>query len=601
MDTTRTGAIRRRGSVANATPASSSVHHDSHDATNNGRSSASANSKEDDARQSRGSRPQNGPPASASNGRGNPRVRGWNGNGAARGIQRACRRLGALRVADAALFLAATANVLLLSRCRMPMSGVFAADECRRPPAEEATTMASASGDGTRWSLPEWARRRGTAPRGPPFHAPLLFWRHNSDEHALGYDVDDDGASWRERRRVRGMFPAHDSHYRRYRDLLHDRGYAVVDDVIFEADDRREDLAWALDLVRPRPNPAPRLLSRITKKAKKDHFKISAFGLLNHMRNHTYVEDDDLWDPYIAGDDDYLLGTIGMGRPESARERRGDYDQSSEDEREDDEYYEEPPECAVPDWYFRYKPTCNEIHAAAGGPQFLLGENVYVRRWEKRRRRRAARDERRISKYLGSGYFRDAFLLFLPVAGDAGEGPPAANREDKVVFKTMKHLYEGSKHAVADDDVIKERKWGHDPADRYGFATYKEYMRKDALVMELLSATPRAIDLYAHCAMSSVVEFAGTDMDEALLPTVGFQPRPLRGSTEDLEGRPLNSEFSPAEKLVTALEMAKCLAVMHGHPGGPITNNDVQVGVREHTTLTVCTLVGTKLMPLLSD
>ena len=92
-------------------------------------------------------------------------------------------------------------------------------------------------------------------------------------------------------------------------------------------------------------------------------------------------------------------------------------------------------------------------------------------------------------------------------------------------------------------------------------------MRKDAMVMELLSATPRAIDLYAHCAMSSVVEFAGTDMDEALLPTLGFPPRGVRGGDESFEARPYNDDLSPPEKLEVALEMAKCLAVMHGHPG----------------------------------
>ena len=44
------------------------------------------------------------------------------------------------------------------------------------------------------------------------------------------------------------------------------------------------------------------------------------------------------------------------------------------------------------------------------------------------------------------------------------------------------------------------------------------------------------------------------------------------------EGRPLNDDLTPAEKLEVALEMAKCLAVMRGHPGGPIVNNDIQIG-----------------------
>jgi len=40
----------------------------------------------------------------------------------------------------------------------------------------------------------------------------------------------------------------------------------------------------------------------------------------------------------------------------------------------------------------------------------------------------------------------------------------------------------------------------------------------------------------------------------------------------------LNDYISPEEKLSIALEMAKSLAVLHGHPDGPIAHSDVQVG-----------------------
>ena len=59
----------------------------------------------------------------------------------------------------------------------------------------------------------------------------------------------------------------------------------------------------------------------------------------------------------------------------------------------------------------------------------------------------------------------------------------------------MCHLYAGSEHTMADDDVIAGRRWGPDPADRYTFAAYTEYMHKDVLVLELLSATLWAINL----------------------------------------------------------------------------------------------------------
>ena len=154
----------------------------------------------------------------------------------------------------------------------------------------------------------------------------------------------------------------------------------------------------------------------------------------------------------------------------------------------------------VPEWYFRYTLTCNELHAAASGRQWLLGEDVYARRWDKRRRRAGAAADR-LSAYLSHGCYRDAFLLYLPAAHEDRRETRAA-RGDKVVFKTMRHLYAGSEHAMADDAVIAERRWGSDPADRYTFAAYKEYMCKDALVLELLLATPLAIDL---CALRHVV------------------------------------------------------------------------------------------------
>ena len=240
-----------------------------------------------------------------------------------------------------------------------------------------------------------------------------------------------------------------------------ERGYAVVDDAVFGADDRREDLAWALDIADSRPNPG----ADSDVDWDWDDFEVSAFGLLDHMRNHTDVEDDDLWDEYFSRDDDVLRGTFGLGRPETTRERRSEYDRDDE-EFEDDDDDEERPVCSIPAWYYRYNPTCNELHATTSGPQWLLGEDVYTRRWEKRRRRAAAAGGSHLSAYLGHGYFRDAFLLFLAAPREDGEGPHGA-REDKLVFKTMRHLFAGSKLAVADDDVIADKKWGRDPLDRY--------------------------------------------------------------------------------------------------------------------------------------
>lgn len=96
--------------------------------------------------------------------------------------------------------------------------------------------------------------------------------------------------------------------------------------------------------------------------------------------------------------------------------------------------------------------------------------------------------------------------------------------------------------------------------------------------MELLSASPRAIDIYSHCAMSSVIEFAPMDMEEYILPTTGYSPKRLIRKGAKSDNLPVNDHISPEEKLEIALEMAKCLAEMHGFEDGVIAHVDVQVG-----------------------
>lgn len=141
----------------------------------------------------------------------------------------------------------------------------------------------------------------------------------------------------------------------------------------------------------------------------------------------------------------------------------------------------------------------------------------------------------------------------------------------------MRHLYPSSDAAArtADSDEARaDKEWGYDPEDIYTFGQYMEYMRKDALVMEMLSSSSRSVDVYAHCAMSSAMEWAVTDMEDYILPTAGMVPQERMGTGAG----PLNEYISYEEKLSIALEMAKCLAVMHGHPDGPIVHGDIQLG-----------------------
>jgi hypothetical protein len=88
------------------------------------------------------------------------------------------------------------------------------------------------------------------------------------------------------------------------------------------------------------------------------------------------------------------------------------------------------------------------------------------------------------------------------------------------------------------------------------------------MVMELLTSSNRIANIYSFCATSSLVEYAPGSIEEYVM------------ADDDLDGDDLTprNEIGAGEKLAMSLEMAKGLAVMHGHSGGVIANVDVQIG-----------------------
>ena len=82
-------------------------------------------------------------------------------------------------------------------------------------------------------------------------------------------------------------------------------------------------------------------------------------------------------------------------------------------------------------------------------------------------------------------------------------------------------------------------------------------IRIDALVMEQMSTSKRILDIYGHCGTSvSVAYLNGPRLSKVInkSPTV----------------------LNPQEKFKIGLEMAKAIADLHGHDGGPIVNGDIQ-------------------------
>jgi hypothetical protein len=483
-------------------------------------------------------------------------------------IKQLCTKLGRLRLADVALLLGLAAKlssfVYSQHTCPMPSSSMRHANvqsdslKLETQLFEIDTSNEEIKSLSDRWQFPKWVQR--WVERKMSFHSPLLY-RRDDDDYSFGYvsSLDDDGDAIGEPRKeikYRGMF-LREEHENK--EQLFGHGYAVVDDLVYYADEYSREPRSALAFYDFRIN-----LPHLAKPINKHH---PAFEFRNDEENHRHYFTDDGLDTYYAFDDDIQRGTKGMGLHQVNQE----HDNQGQDSREDDElvHVHEQGVCTSPEFYRTYQPTCNEMHASLSGYHWLLGEDIYSRRWKKRKY--SSSEKLHLSKYLSHGYYRDAFLFRPSFPSYAGKG----TEWDEVVFKTMQHMYKSDDGASSDDETDRLA-W--DSNDKYTFIHYIEDMRKDAMVMELLSSSPRVIDIYCHCAMSSVTEFAPTAMEAYIMPTDGYTPKSiLRGTKRnDDSERPLNDHISPEEKLEIALEMAKCVAVLHGFKDGPIVHVDVK-------------------------
>lgn len=472
--------------------------------------------------------------------------------------------------------------------------------------------LSTTPSSGILWTYPHWVHR--WSERKMTFHhPPPLFYNRRMD---MMYDDSSVGSSYlnddgggddsidqrKQKIKYTGMF-LRDEHFDDHKEQLNSHGYAIVDDVVYHADDYSEQTWSAIvashdDIRVNHPDPGDAIIDEshhpafeywnefnvrnyetnhnilhaaVDKLLVDDEFDqyytfdddvppITKGMRLDHDKrdeeSHTIITDDGAFDPYYAFDDDFQRGTKGMGFDKDDDERSiiGNGRKSNSSGVYESDFIQGV--CTPPEFYRKYQPTCNELHASLSGYHWLIGED-YSRRWIKRKYP-LSHNISRLSKYLSQGYYRDAFLIRQQsfVLSAANE---VSTEWDEVVFKTMQTM-----NANSDD--------------KYGTLHQQEDMRKDAMVMELLSSSPRVTDIYSHCAMSSVTEFAPTDMETYIMPTTGFTPKSIvRGSKRKMEpDRPLNDHISPEEKLEIALEMAKCIAVLHGFKDGPIVHVDVK-------------------------
>jgi hypothetical protein len=125
---------------------------------------------------------------------------------------------------------------------------------------------------------------------------------------------------------------------------------------------------------------------------------ISAFFPEDYFNPKSSMDsDDDSLDTYYATDDDTNRGSGYKKRPDGHE-----------------------PICRTPSFYRLYRPTCNELHSVASGYQWLTGGDGILKSY--------------LSRYLGSGVYRQVFVLGRQFTSDSEE----------VIFKSMKRFPIGS-------------------------------------------------------------------------------------------------------------------------------------------------------------
>ena len=97
----------------------------------------------------------------------------------------------------------------------------------------------------------------------------------------------------------------------------------------------------------------------------------------------------------------------------------------------------------------------------------------------------------------------------------------------------------------------------------------------DAIVAERLTSSPRIFNIYGFCGLSIMSQFFQHGDVEGLIlgNSNGYSDKLLKDESGDL--KPKNG-FTPIQKVVLALEMAKGLADLHGYENGLIIHDDVQ-------------------------
>lgn len=188
--------------------------------------------------------------------------------------------------------------------------------------------------------------------------------------------------------------------------------------------------------------------------------------------------------------------------------------------------------CVQPQWTRQQYPNCHAFHELAS----FFFEQRQSSSWE----------------YLGSGHFRDAFLL---------EQQQNPNRTISVVLKSNRLAY--------------YMDYTQDNIDR---------VRREALMMQELHSVPRINTVFGYCGSSILVQPANATLADTILPFYpDYQTKPGRITEQnltqwqnDFDGGSLNT-LRDHEKLDIALQMAESLADIVGFHKSPVVHDDIKL------------------------
>jgi serine/threonine protein kinase len=102
--------------------------------------------------------------------------------------------------------------------------------------------------------------------------------------------------------------------------------------------------------------------------------------------------------------------------------------------------------------------------------------------------------------------------------------------------------------------------------DRYHRPNARSFakIQKEAIIMERLTASPRIVSAYGHCGLSILSEPMSEEVSPLIIPNTGYAKQSELDKLPDVQ--PANN-LTAFEKLDMALDMAKSIADIHGHPG----------------------------------